>query len=1267
MDVEEIQRGQEFNRTEELDELDETNTNIVENVKEDEREDMMNSLDPSKTYSNISKRSSCSSFSSSCPLVEGAIPHHKSLTNTPTGGEAEGRERHAGEVGSTPCPPLSTGRNAIGELGEGKERENNNNNNNNNNNSNNNNISLSPPNTNPQAQQCVEASTRQPLALFTSNAPPTLLSALSNSLCPGGVDVTNERDMAEEEREGPQALGAQGPLFPSQPRSREHQRGPSDRGLGTKGLPQEPRGAGDQAPKEARGLGEPGREEVGRKERKNPLAPWVEVKESQEELTVIIHLEGLEVGERPMNIRIVPSGIGSPRLSVGHKTVNKLDNHSNVYSFPFSSSLPGAGQVGCACRGRVEKPKEGSPNIFKKMLKASKESEGKGKSKPKDTPCEVVGRRGTLDLYGTGEVTQEVVKKKVTSPPQWYDTMWYHIYDVKPWYLQQGPVPRAIPQRLKEKFVNSLMGAQDSVLERMWLNLPFFLQHPNQQQLSLLYEGSSSGRARVENTALAQFYRGAWGKAYRTLTGARKEEVKMAPEEIDRLYPAEEGGRGCDYVIPQTPESPGRLVTEGDLDNIVKRLPRGKACGLSGCSYEVVRGVGSLKKGRESLARLYNHLLQHPESAHQQLYTSRCVGIGKKDGGVRPLCMQECLIKPLHKILASKVERLVVGGVSPLQKCLSTAEGQLEAYEKVMKGLESGAEAVIQFDFSNAFGTIRRCYILDRLLHYQVPASLVRYIEIMLNKQKIQYIGQDGEQHERGIVTGVPQGEPLSMLLFALGIDGLLQDFDEIEEVEVTAYADDVVLVVNKLEDVPRLVQVFSDEAGDRGLRVNMGKTHVGYRGKLDPKVKRELAELGVSCTDMDKEVLTYLGLPVSTDPISKYRFICSRLSEYVEETEMLWRKEIPLQVKYHLQSICLDSKLTYLLKAIPPPSKRETWEKELQLRLDLVWKTHMRLVPRKYWRLPVSMYGVGLFHIRDRWRVARLALERSRKPEGERGEEASTIYYRQIANKWVLKQKVSKQCVDSIPPYLNASLSSPPAEPSMRLDDHAFRIMLATRYCSNKLDIHSQWADLKEQCRCPIHDKLWSLQHVLCCPLSAMQAVHSQHDQLVGHIAGILLRSHQVTGVYREKTSPEQEQRRRAGQQSKRGDLVFTMAGKTHTIDVTVTTSWSETKRNALVTASSQKRRDYGKEQNVHVILFDTAGGITADSWAFLRTLGASSWDLRRMQTIIHRMTARRYSDVQRETKNRLYQLRRARRDVEVKMLPSNDSGEVGCADEHS
>jgi hypothetical protein len=97
------------------------------------------------------------------------------------------------------------------------------------------------------------------------------------------------------------------------------------------------------------------------------------------------------------------------------------------------------------------------------------------------------------------------------------------------------------------------------------------------------------------------------------------------------------------------------------------------------------------------------------------------------------------------------------------------------------------------------------------------------YIDNFLNTRYCKY--------SQKIKCGVPQGDPLSMHLFCLAINPLLEFFDE-NKIEFVAYADDIVVGIPPTESTQELIKKASREYEKLGLTINKDKCETTDDGK---------------------------------------------------------------------------------------------------------------------------------------------------------------------------------------------------------------------------------------------------------------------------------------------------------------------------------------------------------------------------------------------------------------------------------------------------
>ena len=145
----------------------------------------------------------------------------------------------------------------------------------------------------------------------------------------------------------------------------------------------------------------------------------------------------------------------------------------------------------------------------------------------------------------------------------------------------------------------------------------------------------------------------------------------------------------------------------------------------------------------------------------------------------------------------------------------------------------AGAQA-ISIDITNAFNSIPREEILNGLDVAQVPRTMRNYIASFLQ------LRHGLHMHE------VPQGDPLSMLLYCLGQGAFLEKVRE-SFPSLIAYADDILIIHDDSQNAQQIVDRAATLAREHGLTINLDKcksTQLGHQ-------------------------VTFLGAPVSREKLS--------------------------------------------------------------------------------------------------------------------------------------------------------------------------------------------------------------------------------------------------------------------------------------------------------------------------------------------------------------------------------------------------------------
>ena len=150
--------------------------------------------------------------------------------------------------------------------------------------------------------------------------------------------------------------------------------------------------------------------------------------------------------------------------------------------------------------------------------------------------------------------------------------------------------------------------------------------------------------------------------------------------------------------------------------------------------------------------------------------------------------------------------------------------------DKITKSLENGEFVVgVLLDFSRAFDTVNHDILLQKLHHYGIRGSAIKWFQSYLSDRN-QYVTYNGtESSKRAIKCGVPQGSIIGPLLFLIYINDLSKVYNHMMPL---LFADDTNLFASGL-DVNKVQQEVEIELNQISewlkidkLSLNIKKTH---------------------------------------------------------------------------------------------------------------------------------------------------------------------------------------------------------------------------------------------------------------------------------------------------------------------------------------------------------------------------------------------------------------------------------------------------------
>ncbi|CAE7022178.1 Zinc knuckle [Pyrenophora teres f. teres] len=294
----------------------------------------------------------------------------------------------------------------------------------------------------------------------------------------------------------------------------------------------------------------------------------------------------------------------------------------------------------------------------------------------------------------------------------------------------------------------------------------------------------------------------------------------------------------CDDIGLESP----KLVQEDEVRQLLTDAPLRKAFGVDGIAYE------AFKICTEVILKHLTWILQgcNDLGCHLPHFKDCITVVIKKPGkpaeqptSYRPIAILNTIAKFYERLVSNRIKDLIIKHkLLPGLQFGSPGQSTAMAVEYLTNHIYSAwckddKVSVLGLDLSGAYDHVDRTELLNYLVELKFPPWLVKVIWSFLSDRRT-YVHMPGyEGPEYWIEVGVPQGSPLSSLLFLLYAAPLLKQITCDRTIEVFSYVDDTYIVVRTKtydENVLKLEKshnILHQWASQKNLRFSPTKYNV--------------------------------------------------------------------------------------------------------------------------------------------------------------------------------------------------------------------------------------------------------------------------------------------------------------------------------------------------------------------------------------------------------------------------------------------------------
>jgi hypothetical protein len=345
----------------------------------------------------------------------------------------------------------------------------------------------------------------------------------------------------------------------------------------------------------------------------------------------------------------------------------------------------------------------------------------------------------------------------------------------------------------------------------------------------------------------------------------------------------------------------------------------------------------------------------------------------------RPISLLNVDYKIGSKALASRLKKVLGKIIHPGQTCgvkgrhmhqnLWTIDGLLE-YINRQENRRSDNLLLMAIDQEKAFDRVEHDYMNKVLTSYGLGKKFIRWVKTLYNNPVCRANVNGNLTETIEIQRGIRQGCPLSMLLFVIIINPLLEQISKSKDIngfnlpngnpiKVLAYADDITLILTNKQEIEEVYKIYEEYGKASGGKLNKEKTEIIAYGLIREKIQKQYKDQFVNH-------IKILGIKFGAKK-DMARLNYEPIMEKIAKKMDVWKtRNLTLYGKILLICSSGMSQLWHIARVISP-NEKQIKQLEQKIFKFLWYPKKYEPIARKTLQLRYEQGGMRLFNIRTR------------------------------------------------------------------------------------------------------------------------------------------------------------------------------------------------------------------------------------------------------------------------------------------------------------